>query len=92
MILELMDWENTKVQFDIGDINDVFVININVVTGDEIAAVVYKDGQTEIFDSSSNRLMDFDDGGYQLYGPECELIFQDKWKNRKTSYSLFRGD
>ena len=92
MILELMDWENTKVQFDIGDINDVLVINIDVVTGDEIAYVVYKDGRTERLDSSNYRIGDFNYGGYQLYGPECELIFQDKWKYRGTSYSLLWGD
>ena len=47
-------------------------MQVNVVTGDEILNVTYKDGSEKRFDSSDDRTRDFYDGNYELYNTETE--------------------
>lgn len=82
-----MDYQGNKTTVDI-DMDKVGAINLDIVTGDEILTVVYKDYTTERFDSSYDRRMDFNDGGYVVFN-EAEginLLEDDEWLNRKSSY------
>ena len=92
MELTLMDYADGKVTFDIGDINDIARIEIEVFTGDEIARVIYKDYSTDTFDSSGCRMADFYDGGYLIYdiNKNVNLLEDPKWKDRKSSYDYMR--
>ena len=88
MTIELIDYDGIKVKKRIGKKEDVAVINIEVVSGDEIAIVIYKDYSTKHFDSSDTRMIDFHDDSYNIYDytKENNLIDNPLWLNRKTSY------
>lgn len=74
--LELYDYKGniTNTEIDLDKLDDIFMITIKVVSGDEIAEVIYKNGTKEVFDSSDSRMWDFDDGEEIIYSPEVNLI------------------
>lgn len=87
--LILMDWANNQVDtgFCIDDLSNILRIDITVVTGDEIADVITKDGERYHFDSSSSRTMDFFDDEYCLFSPSENHI--DDFNKRKSSYDVY---
>ena len=90
MELKLLDYRGRETIADIGDLDDIAVIEIKVVTGDEVATVIYKDFTTDYFDSSNSRTQDCFDYSYELYryDKEDNIMDKDYWKNRKSSYDL----
>ena len=90
MIIELMDYQDKKVTFDIGNIEYVVSIIIEVITGDEIATVLYKNYTTKVFDSSRTRIDDYFDYKYTLYDVinGVDHLSDEIFLNRKTSYDL----
>lgn len=88
MIIKLMDWADKETLFDVGDINDIAVMHIKVVTGDEILTVIYKDYSTKTFDSSNCRLMDFFDGEYDIYAADgsVNLLEDERFINRENTF------
>ena len=52
-----------------------------------MAKVFYKNGTIETYDSSDDRVMDFDDGEYVLFSPTENHIKE--FKNRTTTYDDF---
>lgn len=94
MTLTLIDWEDKKREFDIGDLDSIMTIDIRVVSGDEIAQVLYKDFRLEFFDSSVDRLADIFDYKYTIYDctEETNLIFSEKFLTRKTSYDMEKSN
>lgn len=94
MTLKLLDWNDEITEFDIGDRDDIAMISIKVVTGDEIATVIYKNYTIAEFDSGVNRMQDFYDGEYVIYrfDEDNNLIDSDKFKNRTTSYDFRHFD
>ena len=69
MTLTLLDYENRKMSFDIGDIKIIDNIKITVLSGDEVATVTYNNGDQVKFDSceEGGRLISYYDGEYVLY-------------------------
>ena len=61
-----------------------------VITGDEILAVTYADGTEEIFDSSTDRLVDFYDGTYDVK-KGGELLVSESWFTLDDSYERMYG-
>ena len=94
MILKLIDYKRDATGHDIGDLKDIAVITIEVISGDEIANVIYKDYTTRRFDSSHTRTKAYYDGEYQIYRYDKEDcgIFKEEFKNRKTSYDFWSWD
>lgn len=90
--LVLMDYANKKVEtpIDLDDLNDIEEIEIRVITGDEIAIVLWKNGQTKAYDSSGCRFESFFDGSYQLYSCGEFIADLDAFESRKDSYEMFR--
>lgn len=88
MNLIIMDYRDVK--YDTGvsldDLSNIESICIDVITGDEIATVTYKDGHSEEFDSSMTRMTDFFDGGYTLYSNSINRI--EEFNKRKDSNHL----
>ncbi len=92
--LMLMDFQKrlTDTGIKLSEIGeDIEEIFITVLTGDEIATVTFADGHEEIFDSSNNRLADFDDGFYTLYR-KGEVNQLDKFLGRDSSYWDWEGE
>ena len=90
MTIELMDYQNKKDTFDIGNIEDIVSIVIEVLTGDEIATVLYKNYTIKVFDSSCTRITDYFDYEYTLYDVinGVDHLSDEIFLNRKTSYDL----
>lgn len=86
--LVLMDYANNQMDtgFCIDDLSNVFRIDIKVVTGDEIAEVMMKNGKKYCFDSSSTRMMDFFDDEYCIFSPSENHL--DDFDKRTSSYDL----
>lgn len=81
-----MDYNNVKKKIVINNFEEVVKLNINIVSGDEILEVMYKDYSTKEYDSSDCRRMDFYDGGYCIY--DITKGFDDikNWNKREDSY------
>lgn len=88
MVLKLMDWEGKTVEHEVGNIDDIGLIEIEVISGDEVATVIYKDYTVAKYDSSGCRNVDYADYAYTLYNTTkgINLLDDPKWKNRESSY------
>ena len=88
MILKLVDYKGGFSEHEIGNLEDIAKISIRVVTGDEIADVVYKDYAQRSFDSRDDRLADYYDYGYEIYDFRAtnNVMDSETFKNRTKSY------
>ena len=86
--LKIMDYrgEETETQIDIDNLDDIYVISIEVVSGDEICTVFYTNGNIETYDSSCYRTMNFDDKKYEIYNKLKGINIIYKFIERKDSY------
>ena len=93
MELTLLDYAGKKKTFDIGNLEDIVRIRIRIITGDEIAFVVYKNDEIKRF-TSNCAIYDFYDGEYDAYSITSgrNLLDNPVWTNRETSYSWFDRD
>lgn len=91
MVLTLLDYKNNASAHDIGKLNDIAVVIISVISGDERAIVVYKNSEIRSFDTCYTRNLDFYDGDYVIYNAfsEKNAIDDPKFLSRKTSYEYF---
>ena len=64
--LVLVDWDDNKKEFDIPNFENVLFIVINVISGDEVANVLYKNGCLYECDSSNDRTTDYSDCSYPI--------------------------
>ena len=85
MEIYLMNWKNEKRFITIED--EVLLIRITVLTGDETADIVTKDKNgvihLESYDSCGCRQHDYWDGGYEIR-PGTEEF--DRWNQRTKVY------
>ena len=86
--LILFDFNNkmTKTGIDLNNLDDVLRIDIQVLSGDEIARITYKNGDIKVFDGTTEpRHIDFNDGEYCIYKIGGINIIGE-WLKRKDSY------
>lgn len=86
---EIMDFANRKTKvpdIDLDHLGAISNITIMVVTGDEIAHIIWANGEEEVFDSSNERLVDYYDGSYTLYDAYARIDCIERFLNRKNSY------
>lgn len=90
MKLTIMDYKGEKEEIDIGEIDDILAIHIRILTGDEIAVVISKNGDIDMFDSSNSRRVDCYDGEYTIYQPSENInrLEDPKWLERTDSYAF----
>ena len=86
--ITLLDYVGNKVVFDVGEKDSIATIDLSVITGDEIANVVYKDYSRKRFDTRDDRMTDYFDDEYELYDfrSQTNLIDNPIWKTRRSSY------
>lgn len=88
MIIELMNHQNKKVTFDIGNIEDIKTIDIEVKSGDEIAYIMYNDERLWVrFDSSLGRKHRQYEFTYPVYSEffGINLLTDKRFLDRETS-------
>lgn len=88
MTIKLLDRTAKETRVDIGDLKDIAVMRIDVVTGDEILTVIYTDYSVKKFDSSNDRLANFADNDYEIYNivTGVNLLTDDEFMGRTNSY------
>ena len=87
-IINIMDYQGKKTKVKIDNFENVIKLEIEVVSGDELLYVLYKDYSTEMYDSSDCRLMDYSDAYYCIYDITKNINHLDKWKKRTSSYDI----
>lgn len=97
MKIKILDYKSRAKEVDVGELKDIRKMKVEVVTGDEILRVTYKDGNEAIFDSADDRTRSFFDGDYELYNtetePEINELENPEWLNRTNySYLMEFGD
>ena len=88
MKIKLLDCKDTISFVDVGDIKEIESIDIDVITGDEVLVVLYKDYTIKKFDSSNTRCKDHLDARYPIYNEltGLNLLKDEDFLNRKDSY------
>ena len=88
--IEIMNYAGKKVPVEIKNFNNVVKLIIEIVSGDEILHVLYKDYIEETYDScymlDDFRIMDFFDDKYTIYDITKNINCIDSWSKRKDSY------
>lgn len=97
MKIKILDYRSRAKEVDVGELKDIRKMKVQVVTGDEILIVTYKDGSEKRFDSSDDRTKAFFDGDYELYNtetePEINELENPEWLDRDNySYLNEYGD
>lgn len=80
MIINIVDYKDERIKVDIGDIENIDYISVDVLSGDEVITVWYKDGMFDDWDSSECRGTDYYDGEYEVPSEQIE-----KWSNMPGS-------
>ena len=88
MKIRLLDYKNKIIVVDVGDIKEIGSMYIEVLSGDEVLYVIYKDYTIKTFDSSNTRCKDNLDARYPIYNKITGLnLLKDKdFLNRIDSY------
>lgn len=92
MKLKIFDYNNRPKEVDIGDIENIDVVVMRILSGDEVLYVIHKDGSEAVFDSSDDRIHDFDDGIYLLYSDSgaTKTLLDEKFLNRNRNWDEVR--
>ena len=87
MELTLLNYKGDKTVVDIGNIEDIARMDIEIVTGDEMLEVIRKDF-TKVSVASDWAFASFYDGDYTIYNiaDGTNLLNDPKWLNRISSY------
>lgn len=90
-IIEIMDYNDNKAPVKIKNFENVVRLTIEVVSGDEILHILYKDYTQEEYDSchmlNNFRMMNFHDDTYIIYDITKNINYIDSWSKRQTSYN-----
>ena len=88
MKIRLLDYENKIKIVDVGDIKEIGSMYIEVLSGDEVLYVIYKDYTIKEFDSSNTRCEDHLDARYPIYNEQLGINFlkDEDFLNRIDSY------
>ena len=88
MKIKLLDYETKTKVVDVGDIKEIGSMYIEVLSGDEVLVVVYKDYTIKTFDSSNTRCKDHLDARYPIYNKitGLNLLKNEDFLNRIDSY------
>ena len=90
--LEVGLWDNSESEVEFVNLNDVNRIEIEVVSGDEIANVFYKNGDfLRIDPGKDTRISEFCKGAYTLYDLKRGINRLADFLHRKEPYDMFKG-
>ena len=72
--LKVYDYANTTKEYNLDcKIEDILVISVSIISGDETGMIILKDGDILEFDAcEGHRYVGYDDGGYTLRGEQIK--------------------
>lgn len=89
MRVKILDYKNNETAVNIGNLDEIYLVIMQVITGDEELIVIYNDGSIKHFDSCPERKEDHIDEYYIVYMPYIRNFLTDEnWINRKSSDDL----
>jgi hypothetical protein len=92
MTVKLLDYRHRPVEVEVGDIETIGCMRMEVLSGDEILEVIRKDFTIEKFDSyPGGRYVGYPDGEYDVYNPAAGINLFNKaaFMNRTSSYWFY---
>lgn len=66
MKFNIYDYNNQPKEIDTGN-KEIDIINVTVISGDEVITIYYTDGTSESFDSSEDRRINYFDDSYIIF-------------------------
>ena len=69
MKFNIYDYKDKAIEVDTKG-REIVSVSVEVISGDECIEIIYKSGAFETIDSSSDRFINYHDGGYELSGDE----------------------
>ncbi len=81
----ILDYDNKCTNLPI-DLSKVDEITITILTGDEVADILYLDGSSDHYDSNNERMTNYYDGSYIPYSIRRGIDYYDAWSEREDSY------
>lgn len=91
MKIKIYDYDDYPFTVDIGELEEIKELDVDVITGDEILTVWYTDGTIARFDSSRTRMLAFFDGCYVVENNQIEEWANFKFDSeRQTPYAYQR--
>ena len=89
MRVKILDYKNNETAVNIGNLDEIYLVIMQVITGDEELIVIYNDGSMKHFDSCSELKEEHIDEYYIVYMPYIRNFLTDEnWINRKSSDDL----
>lgn len=67
MKFNIYDYNDKAIEVDTKG-REIVSVSVEVISGDERIEIMYKSGAFNMIDSSSNRFINYYDGGYELSG------------------------
>lgn len=91
MKFNIYDYKDNVVEIDTKG-REVASISVEVVSGDERIEIIYKSGAFEMIDSSSDRFINYYDGGYELSGDKLSewMKYTPTKEEKRISYKRLR--
>lgn len=87
MKVKLLDYRYRATEVEIGDLDNILCAILEICSGDETLNVIYKDGRIEFFDSTDDRIQDFDDGSFIVYADgSVNLLTSERFINRTKTW------
>lgn len=90
--IEIMDYRGKKTTIKIRNFNDVVKLQVEVISGDEVLHILYKDYSQETYDScymlNNSRMINYFDFFYTIYDITENVDRIEKWAKRKSSYDV----
>lgn len=94
--IKLLNYKNDSQEVEIDDFENVSLILLKVVTGDELLEVIYEGGKVKKIDPwEFTRMADYPDYEYDIFDRHFGyddlvdgMIFEDEWINRADSYEF----
>ena len=72
--IRLLDYKDTPMEITIKDFENVREFLFEIISGDGILTVVYKDKHEETFDSGNNRIIGYDDGFWLIEPKDIDVL------------------
>lgn len=91
VVMKLFDYEGGLTERVI-NLDEVKRIDIDVISGDELADIQWKDGsRNTCYDSSNSRVIDYFDWSYPVFDPAngINLFEEDAWLLRDETWCSF---
>ncbi len=87
-IIEIMDYKDDKKKVKIDNFEDVVRLEIEVISGDELLYILYKDYSVMKYDSSDCRRLEYNDSFYCIYDITKDIDYLERWNERIDSYNF----